>query len=101
MARRHPRWAYRFTPTLISWFNPVEGFFAQVTRRRLRYGVFSGGVDLYAAINRFIAEHNEIDAKPLIWRTDSEKISSSRKRLFQALESVRQCSLCHGRQKLP
>lgn len=61
---RHPRGTFHLTPTSGSWFNAVEGFFAKLTRRRLKYGVFHSLVDLQAAINRFIAEHNETEAKP-------------------------------------
>lgn len=63
---RHPRWTCHFTPTSNSWLNAVEGFFAKLTRRRLKHGVFHSVVDLQAAINRFIAEHNEIEAKPFV-----------------------------------
>jgi transposase len=55
---RHPRWTFHFTPTSSSWLNAVEGFFAKLTRRRLKHGVFHSLVDLQAAINRFITEHN-------------------------------------------
>jgi transposase len=37
---RHPRWTFHFTPTSVSWLNAVEGFFAKLTRRRLKRGVF-------------------------------------------------------------
>ena len=37
---RHPRWTFHFTPTAASWLNAVEGFFAKLTRRRLKRGVF-------------------------------------------------------------
>ena len=53
---RHPRWTFHFTPTSASWLNAVEGFFAKLTRRRLKRGVFRSVVDLQAAINRFVAE---------------------------------------------
>jgi transposase len=39
---RHPRWTFHFTPTSASWLNAVEGFFAILTRRRLKRGVFNG-----------------------------------------------------------
>src|SRR5688572_12318446 len=55
---RHPRWTFHFTPTSASWLNAVEGFFAKLTRRRLRRGVFRSVVDLQAAINRFVEETN-------------------------------------------
>ncbi len=83
---RHPRWTFHFIPTSSSWLNAVEGFFAKLTRRRLKHGVFRSIVDLQAAINRFIAEHNE-DPKPFVWRADPDEIIAARQRGFQALES--------------
>ena len=41
--------------------------------------------ELQAAINRFIAEHNETEAKPFIWRADPDAIIASRTRGFLAL----------------
>ncbi len=70
--------------------NAVEGFFAKLTRRRLKHGVFHSVVDLQATINRFIAEHNEVEAKPFIWRADPDVIIANRNRGFQALEVARQ-----------
>src|SRR5438045_7494004 len=55
---RHPRWTFHFTPTSASWLNAVEGFFAKLTKRRLKRGVFLSVVDLQAAINRFVLEDN-------------------------------------------
>jgi transposase len=85
---RHPRWTFHFIPTSSSWLNAVEGFFAKLTRRRLKHGVFHSVVDLQAAINRFIAEHNEADAKPFVWRADPDAIIAARNRGFQTLESI-------------
>ena len=85
---RHPRWTFHFTPTSSSWLNAVEGFFAKLTRRRLKYGVFHSLVDLQAAINRFIAEHNKTEAKPFKWTADPNKIIKARNRGFQTLESI-------------
>jgi hypothetical protein len=50
---RHSRVTFHFTPTSASsWLNAVEGFFAALTKRRLKRGAFGGGGDLQAAINR-------------------------------------------------
>ena len=84
---RHPRWTFHFTPTSSSWLNAIEGFFAKLTKRRLKHGVFHSVVDLQAAINRFIAEHNAEEAKPFVWRADPDAIIAARSRGFQALES--------------
>ena len=84
---RHPRWTFHFTPTSASWLNAVEGFFAKLTRRRLRRGVFRSLVDLQAAINRFVAEHNQTP-KPFVWTADPLKIIAAAKRGHQTLDSV-------------
>ena len=84
---RHPRWTFHFTPTSSSSLNAVEGHFAKLTRRRLKHGVFRSVVDLQAAINRFVAEHND-SPKPFTWRAAPDAIIAARSRGFQALESV-------------
>jgi transposase len=85
---RHPRWTFHFTPTSSSWLNAVEGFFAKLTRRRLKYGVFHSVVDLQAAINRFIREYNADSPKPFIWKANPNDIIAARNRGFQTLESI-------------
>jgi transposase len=84
---RHPRWTFHFTPTSCSWLNAVEGFFAKLTRRRLKHGIFCSIVELQAAINRFIAEHNQTP-RPFVWRADPDAIIAARNRGFQTLESI-------------
>lgn len=84
---RHPRWTFHFTPTSSSWLNAVEGFFAILTRRRLQNGVFHSVVDLQAAINRFVIEHNKTP-RPFIWQADPDAIIAARNQGFQALESI-------------
>ena len=71
---RHPRWTFHFVPTSCSWLNAVEGFFAKLTKRRLKRGVFHSVVDLQEAINRFLVEHNGAEAKPFNWTADPDKI---------------------------
>jgi transposase len=84
---RHPRFTFHFTPTSYSWLNAVEGFFAKLTKRRLKRGVFHSVVDLQAAINRFVAEQNA-NPKPFRWTADPDKIIAAVKRGHQALESI-------------
>jgi hypothetical protein len=48
---RHKRFHFHFTPTSASWLNAVGGFFAKLTRRRLKRGVFNGVTHLQAANN--------------------------------------------------
>ena len=70
---RHPRFTFHFTPTSCSWVNAVEGCFAKLTNRRLKRGVFDSLVDLQAAINRFLTEHNE-SPKLFVSTADPDKI---------------------------
>ena len=84
---RHPRFVFHFTPTSASWLNAVEGFFAKLTRQRLRRGVFRSIVELQAAINRFIDEAN-CDPKPFVWTADPHKIIAAVKRGRQVLDSI-------------
>ncbi len=79
---RHPRWTFHFTPTSASWLNAVEGFFARLTRRRLQRGVFHSLVDLQAAINRFLTDHNQ-SPKPFIWTADPDTIIAAANRGYQ------------------
>jgi transposase len=85
---RHPRWTFHFIPTPSSWLNAVEGFFAKLTRRRLKHDLFKSVDELKGAIDRFIAEHYETDAKPFVWRADPDEIIAARNRGFQMLESI-------------
>jgi transposase len=83
---RHPRWTFHFTPTSASWLNAVEGFFAKLSRRRLKRGVFRSVSDLQAAINRFVSETNN-DPKPFIWTAAPNKIIAAVRRGHQVLDS--------------
>ncbi len=83
---RHPRWTFHFTPTSASWLDAVEGFFAKLTKRRLKRGVFHSVVDLQAAINRFIDEHNK-EPKPFVWTADPNKIIAAVNRGHQTLRT--------------
>jgi transposase len=76
---RHPRWTFHFTPTSSSWLNAVEGFFAKLTNRRLKRGVFCSVIELQAAINRFLAETNA-NPRPFRWTKDPHKILAAVKR---------------------
>ena len=83
---RHPRWTFHFTPTSCSWANAVEGFFATLTRRRLQRGVFHSLVDLQAAINRYLGEHNR-KPKPFVWTADPDRIIEKVNRGHQVIAS--------------
>lgn len=64
-----------------------EYAFAKLTRRRLKNGVFHSVVDLQAAINRFIKEHNQ-QPTPFVWRANPNEIIAAVRRRHQTLESI-------------
>jgi transposase len=84
---RHERFTFHFTPTSCSWLNAVEGFFAKLTRQRLKRGVFHSVVDLQATINRYVAETNT-RPKPFTWTADPDQIIAAVRRGHQALDSI-------------
>jgi transposase len=84
---RHPRFVFHYTPTSASWLNAVEGFFAKLSKRRLKRGVFRSLVDLQATINRFLAETNE-NPKPFVWTADPNTVIAAVRRGYQALDSI-------------
>jgi transposase len=86
--QRHPRFVFHYTPTSASWLNAVEGFFAKLTKRRLKRGVFRSIVDLRAAINRFLNETND-NPQPFTWTADPDKIIAAVRRGHQVLDSIR------------
>jgi hypothetical protein len=63
-----------------------RGVFATLTKRRLKRGVFRSIVELQAAINRFLAEHN-CHPRPFQWTESPKKIIAAVKRGFQVLDS--------------
>ncbi len=69
------------------WLNAVEGFFAKLTRQRLKRGAFRSVVDLQVAINRFVADTNA-DPKLFVWTADSKRVRAAVKRGKQTLETV-------------
>jgi transposase len=63
---KHPRFHLHFTPTSSSWLNLVERWFGEITRKRIRRGVFRNVPELIAAIEDFIRLNNE-NPKPFVW----------------------------------
>jgi len=83
----HPRFVFHFTPTSASWLNAVESFFAKLTEKRLKRGVFRSLQELKDAIHRFLDDTNA-NPKPFTWTKDPNKIIAAVKRGYQALDSI-------------
>ncbi|MHB1570647.1 MAG: IS630 family transposase [Solirubrobacteraceae bacterium] len=70
---RHPRFELHFTPTSSSWLNMVEIFFGRLTDKAIRRGIFHSVPDLVAAIETYLATHNE-NPTPFTWTATTEQI---------------------------
>ena len=78
---RHPRFHVHFIPTSSSWLNAVERFFAELTQKRLRRGVFRSVLDLITAINAYLEEQNQ-QPKPFIWTKTADQILEKLESLY-------------------
>jgi transposase len=67
------RWHLHFTPTSSSWLNLVEGWFAQLTNKRLRRSAFTSVAELTDAIEHWV-DHWNIDPQPFIWTKTANDI---------------------------
>ena len=72
---KHPRFKLHFTPTSASWTNRVERWFRELSEKAIRRGVCKSVADLEAAIQAFLASHNEAP-KPFVWTAPIGKILS-------------------------
>jgi transposase len=84
---KHPRFVFRFTPTSASWLNAVEGFFAKLTKKRLKRGVFRSLQELKDAIHQFLDDTNA-NPKPFTWTKDPNEIIAAVKPGHQVLDSI-------------
>jgi transposase len=73
---KRPRWHVHLTPTSSSWLNQVERFFALITEKKIRRGVYRSVADLKADIEAFIDRHNA-DPKPFRWTKSADDILAS------------------------
>jgi DDE superfamily endonuclease/Winged helix-turn helix len=88
------RWHLHFTPSSASWLNLIEGWFAQLTRRRLRDGAFDSVNALIGAIDLWAAGWNH-DPKPFVWHKPAKDIVTKVKRGRAALTSVTKSATHH------
>src|SRR5437660_3662159 len=73
---KRPRFHVHYTPTYGSWLNLVERWFAELTNKRIRRGVFRSVRELEAAIREYIEVHNE-DPKPFVWTRPAHQVLDS------------------------
>lgn len=70
---KRKRWHLHFVPTSSSWLNLVERWYAELTKRRLRRGVFTSVPALIKAIETWVDHWNQ-DPKPFIWHKPAQEI---------------------------
>ncbi len=54
----------------------MKRWFAEITKKRIRRGVFRSVKELEAAIREYIEVHNE-DPKPFVWTRTADEILAS------------------------
>jgi transposase len=80
---KRPRYHLHFTPTSGSWLNLVEAWFAVLTARQLRRGVFRSTRALEQAIRGYIASTND-NPRPFVWTKTADDILASVQRFCQS-----------------
>ena len=94
----NPRVHLHFTPTSASWVNLVERFFAEITDKAIRRGVFKNVRELEGAIQRFIETRNR-SPRPYVWTASVasivEKMARARATLDRLSNSDANCDSVH------
>jgi transposase len=85
---KHKRFKLHFIPTSSSWLNLVERLFAEITRQKIRRGVFKSVDDLKAAIEAWIADRNA-KPKPFKWTAKAATILEKNARARRALTDAK------------
>ena len=85
---KRPRFHVHFTPTYSSWISLVERWFAELTTKQLRRGVYGSVAQLRAGIQEFIDAH-QADRTPFVWTKSADDILASIARFAQRAAEVR------------
>ncbi len=85
---KHRRFKMHFTPTSASWLNLVERFFAEITTKRIRRGIFRSVAELKDAIHDYLDRHNA-DPKPFVWTKTADVILEKERRALDRLEAIK------------
>lgn len=84
---KHKRFHLHFIPTSSSWLNLIERWFGEITRKRIRRGVFHSVPDLIAAIEEYIRLNNQ-DPKPFVWTKKVDEIIQKISRCKAIMETL-------------
>lgn len=89
---KRPRWHVHLTPTSSSWLNQVECFFALITERKIRRGIYRSVAALRAEITSFIEHHMP---------TQNRSDGPSQPITFSARLNASALTICPPRPKMP
>src|SRR5215212_1131372 len=89
---KRPRHHLHFPPTSASWLNLVEGWFALLTLRQIRRGVFPTVEALEAAIRAYIDGTNQ-DPRPFVWTKSADEILDSVRRFCFRTTAAAECQV--------
>jgi transposase len=84
---KHRRFKLHFTPTSTSWLNLVERFFAEITTKRIRRGIFRSVAELEQAIHDYLDRRNT-DPKPFVWTKTADVVLDKERRALDRLEAI-------------
>ena len=84
---RRKRVFLHFTPTSASWANLVERFFAVLTDKQIRRGVFTSVPHLEKCLREYLANYNE-DPRPFVWTKSVGEIIQKVGRARDALSNA-------------
>src|SRR5204863_2170757 len=73
---KRSRWHVHLIQTSSSWLNQVERFFALLTDKKIRRGIYRSVTALRTDIASFISHHNA-DPKPFRWSKSADDILAS------------------------
>lgn len=83
---KHPRFHLHFTPTSSSWLNIVERWFADLSEKRIRRGVFTSLRSLVQALEAYVRENNR-NPTLITWTAKANNILAKITRCKEALET--------------
>ena len=84
---KHPRFVLHFIPTSASWLNLIERWFAELSQKAVRRGVFHSVKDLQRAIQDFLTAWNT-NPSPFVWTATVEKLLEKIARCQRRLEQI-------------
>ena len=83
---KHPRFHCHFMPISAPWLNLVERFFAGITRKRIRRGIFKSVAEIEVVIDHTLAQRNGAP-KPFVWTKSAAAAIKKKRRALDKLEA--------------